>query len=342
MPINFSDLVAKVEAQNQQNRQQLVAQVMPAIDLMVKRREYDYENEQFASGLQKMATDAGMEFTPDPTQTPQMQQAMFGEARNRFETEKKSKAFYESTGQPLPEGWDKLSPEARIVKAKRDEQDYSTIQAISAAAEAYPEVKPLLEKNKGKSVAAQEAIVKKYFAEKGEADEWETWKRKANYTASLSDSGGDGGSKHPTWGQATDAQKAHDLAIAKVSNYTKTGVARTVGAGDKVITRVAKVIKYTPTVKGKKQTEQTAVKLDSGLVYTADGKFYDSSGKKVDNPDWREAKMCKESWADYNDKVKASRATRAKLDSANGVVATPAPETQAAKTAKDYSQYLVK
>ena len=66
MPINFSDLVAKVEAQNAQNRQQLVSQIMPAIDVMVKRRQYDYENEQAAASMASIAQQNDIPFTPIP------------------------------------------------------------------------------------------------------------------------------------------------------------------------------------------------------------------------------------------------------------------------------------
>jgi hypothetical protein len=237
MLMNFSDLVSKVEAANQQNRQQLVNTIMPAVDLMIKRREVDIEKEEFGKGLSQLAAAEGMPFMPDATQSPQMQQATYGAELTRFRAEKSSKAFYDNNGVPLPKDWDKLTPEAKVLRAKKDEADFGTIQKLNAAGAAYPEVAKLLGKNKDKSAIEKDAIVSKYFVDAGREQEWSDWVRKEQYGASLDLStaatkasmGGEGNTATPT--QANTAQKDIDKIKGGIATLANAGVTISVGSG---------------------------------------------------------------------------------------------------------------
>lgn len=323
MPINFSDLVSKVEQQNAINRQQLVAQVMPAIDLMVKRREVDYDKEQFAQGLRQLAETEGItDFNVDPTMSKDMMQATYSQLSSKRKTENAAKAFYDATGTTLPSDWDKLTPEAKAVRAKRDEMDYSTVQAINAVAEANPDIKPILEKNKDKPVATQEALVKKYLADKGKAEEWEEWKKKANYSAALAMQESDNAAANKPEKTATPTQintvtKRIDDLNQEANLFATKG--NTYILGDKKV-----------TVKAGKDTNGTltvTMRDNKGRAISYDGTSF--RGKKVTK---RQKEALRSAMADLKTlKMKQSSA----VDAYNRVVgAQPQPEEQPNNTSQ--------
>lgn len=209
MPINFSDLVSKVEQYNQMNRQQLVAQVMPAIDLAVQRRNVDYENEQFAQGVSEAAAMAGVNFTANPTDTKEITGLKYGVASNIKAAEAKK------------------AEEA----AKKLEAENSIRETIFAEAEVNSDFKPILDAVKDKPLVVQQAAYKKYLYEKGRADEYADWLKRTMTSKALGSSDGGTGEGKPTLtvNQVTNLQKDVDAAHSKIAEAANVGVMLSLG-----------------------------------------------------------------------------------------------------------------
>ena len=206
MPINFSDLVSKVEAQNEQNRQKLVAQVMPAVDLMVKRREYDYENEQAAASMATIAGQYDVPFTPVPGAGKDMQNLAFSMAAG-----KKAATDKEADEQ-----------------AKKQEAENNIKEMLFAEAEVNSDFKPILESVKDKPLVVQQAAYKKYLSDSDRADEWADWKKKADYSASIAmqkseNTANNNPPKTATPTQVSAKQAAYDKANSKVVSIANEG-----------------------------------------------------------------------------------------------------------------------
>ena len=67
-PINFTELVERVEAKNRQNRAELTSQVMPFLEVAVKKSLYEQEKRRAAdesvAALTQLGEETGVNFVP--------------------------------------------------------------------------------------------------------------------------------------------------------------------------------------------------------------------------------------------------------------------------------------
>lgn len=144
MPINFSELVDKIDQRNRQNREQAWGQIAPFLDVMTRKATYEYEKQkakdETAAGL-KVAGDAmGMkDYAADTSLTPDMQKFIFNIDAERQAPDKEWEAFSSVYGVPKPDNFDNMTPQQKTVSLGRAKEDKKTIDGVNATLAAYPE-----------------------------------------------------------------------------------------------------------------------------------------------------------------------------------------------------------
>lgn len=144
MPINFSDLVDKIEQRNLQNRQQTVAQMKPFLDVITRKATYEMEKrkaaEETAAGLAEAAKTIGIDYTPNTSLTPDMQKFTFNLEADSQAPRKQWEAFSSVYGVQIPENLKDMTPEQATVSLAKAKEDYSTSEAVNDTLSLYPEL----------------------------------------------------------------------------------------------------------------------------------------------------------------------------------------------------------
>lgn len=149
MPINFTELVDRVEARNQQNRAQLVAQVKPFLDVIARKSLYEQEKTrertETAEGLKAIGQTAGVDFQPltgsDGKLLPSnIQQMQYGAQADRQAPLKQIEAFSAVYGVEMPENIDKMSPEQATATLGKMKEDHAVSETINDMFAAYPDM----------------------------------------------------------------------------------------------------------------------------------------------------------------------------------------------------------
>lgn len=144
MPINFSELVDRIEQRNLQNRQQMVAQIKPFLDVLTRKATYELEKrkaaEETATGLSEAAKTIGIDFTPNTSLTPDMQKFTFNLEADRQAPRKQWEAFSSVYGVQIPENIKDMTPEQATVSLAKAKEEYSTIEAVNDTLSLYPEL----------------------------------------------------------------------------------------------------------------------------------------------------------------------------------------------------------
>lgn len=144
MPINFSDLVDKIEQRNLQNRQQAVAQMKPFLDVITRKATYEMEKrkaaEETAAVLAEAAKTIGIDYTPNTSLTPDMQKFTFNLEADRQAPLKQWEAFSSVYGIEPPANLKDMTPEMATVSLGKAKEDLATSEAINATLSMYPEI----------------------------------------------------------------------------------------------------------------------------------------------------------------------------------------------------------
>ena len=145
MPINFSELVDKIEQRNLQNRQQAVAQIKPFLDVITRKATYEMEKQkakdETAAGLKVAGEAMGLKgYTPNTSLSPDMQKFTFNLEADRQAPLKQWEAFSSVYGIEPPANLDKMTPEMATVSLGKAKEDLATSEAINATLSMYPEI----------------------------------------------------------------------------------------------------------------------------------------------------------------------------------------------------------
>ncbi len=238
MPINFSELVDKIEQRNLQNRQQAVAQMKPFLDVITRKATYEMEKrkaaEETAAGLTEAAKTIGIDYTPNTNLTPDMQKFTFNLEADRQAPLKQWEAFSSVYGVQIPENVKDMTPEQATVSLAKAKEDYSTSEAINATLSMYPEIakklmtdekfssatpkvkRAMLEKELGDEDAKKKFVagVALYKA-KSDIDTQEYWRTTGTIAQQKIDAAGANG------GNLSESQKK---AMSRKALYETTGV----------------------------------------------------------------------------------------------------------------------
>ena len=149
MPINFTELVERVEAKNKQNRAELTSQVMPFLEVAVKKSLYEQEKRRAAdesvAALTQLGRTAGVDFAPmigagGEALDPKYQQMAYSAQAESQAPIKQMEAFASVFGTDLPENYNKLKPQEATLVLEKMKQDYATEQTIADTLTMYPDI----------------------------------------------------------------------------------------------------------------------------------------------------------------------------------------------------------
>lgn len=145
MPINFSELVDRIDQRNLQNRQQMVAQMKPFLDVLTRKATYEMEKqkakEETAAGLKVAGEAMGLkDYTPDTSLSPDMQKFTFNLEADRQAPLKQWEAFSSVYGIEPPANLKDMTPEMATVSLGKAKEDHATSEAINATLSMYPEI----------------------------------------------------------------------------------------------------------------------------------------------------------------------------------------------------------
>lgn len=189
--IRFDELVNKVETLNRQNREQMVQQIMPYLEVMGKKAMFEYEKQkeraEYGAGLKNIADSMGMPFTGDPSAPVELQKTQFGISRERWQPTQDYLAAVHVLGQEPAAGYDKMSPERLKHETKRAEKEWESMEMLKSVFAAHPDIEKALADSKeynaeGITYREKYALAARLGEEKTEAKEWATWLKKQNAT----------------------------------------------------------------------------------------------------------------------------------------------------------------
>ena len=157
--------------------------------MFTKQAYYESEKAKLATGLTDLARSEGWEYKAPMVNgkyaSPEMIQAHYGSQQKLQLERQASEQWYKSNNLPLPENWNTLTPQERVITKGKSENDLAYTTAINTLLEAYPEVKSRLPKDfSSKPLPAQKAIVDRVIPE---------WKEEIQYNVSLARSRSQGG-----------------------------------------------------------------------------------------------------------------------------------------------------
>lgn len=149
MPINFSELVDKIEQRNLQNRQQVVAQIKPFLDVITRKAAYEGEKRKAAEEAVEtygaLGKQENVPFTPLTNSEgkylpPIAQQTAYQANRERVAPMKSLEAFASMNNIELPADRDKWDAAKTKLYGDKLVSDMSIIKGIEAELAAYPEI----------------------------------------------------------------------------------------------------------------------------------------------------------------------------------------------------------
>ena len=148
MPASFSELLQNIDAQNKAQRQQMWNQIAPYLQVFHKQAVYNSEKKKLAEGLGTIAKGEGWDFTIPGSEaglpSPELMQTHFASQQRIQLQRQQDEQWFKSTGQPMPENWQNLTPQERVVVKGKAENDFSYNTAVNDLIAAYPEVKAKL------------------------------------------------------------------------------------------------------------------------------------------------------------------------------------------------------
>ena len=190
MPINFTELVERVEAKNKQNRAELTSQVMPFLEVAVKKSLYEQEKRRAAdesvAALTQLGSTAGVDFAPmtgagGKALDPKYQQMAYNAQAESQAPIKQMEAFANVYGTKLPDNYNNLKPQEATLVLEKMKQDYATEQTIADMLTMYPDIAEKVSgdpRYQGGNLKVKAALIRKALADKEARDEFDQHLRK--------------------------------------------------------------------------------------------------------------------------------------------------------------------
>jgi len=178
MPINFTELVERVEAKNRQNRAELTSQVMPFLEVAVKKSLYEQEKRRAAdesvTAFTELGKATGVDFAPmtgagGKALDPKYQQMAYSAQAESQAPIKQIEAFASVFGTDLPENYNKLKPQEATLVLEKMKQDYATEQTIADTLTMYPDIAEKVSgdpRYQGGNLRLKAALIHKALADK--------------------------------------------------------------------------------------------------------------------------------------------------------------------------------
>ena len=177
-PINFTELVERVEAKNRQNRAELTSQVMPFLEVAVKKSLYEQEKRRAANesvtAFTELGKATGVDFAPmtgagGEALDPKYQQMAYSAQAESQAPIKQMEAFASVFGTDLPENYNNLKPQEATLVLEKMKQDYATEQTIADMLTMYPDIAEKVSgdpRYQGGNLKVKAALVRKALADK--------------------------------------------------------------------------------------------------------------------------------------------------------------------------------
>lgn len=190
MPINFSELVNTVEEKNKQNRRELVSQIRPFLDVLVRKSLYESEKRKAAdesvTAFTELGKATGVDFTPmtgagGKALDPKYQQMAYSAQAESQAPIKQMEAFASVFGTDLPENYNNLKPQEATLVLEKMKQDYATEQTIADMLTMYPDIAEKVSgdpRYQGGNLKVKAALVRKALADKEAQAEFDQHLRK--------------------------------------------------------------------------------------------------------------------------------------------------------------------
>lgn len=185
MPINFTELVERVEAKNRQNRAELTSQVMPFLEVAVKKSLYEQEKRRAAdesvTAFTELGKATGVDFVPmtgagGKALDPIYQQMAYSAQAESQAPIKQIEAFASVFGTDLPENYNNLKPQEATLVLEKMKQDYATEQTIADILTMYPDIAEKVSgdpRYQGGNLKVKAALVRKALADKEAQEEFD-------------------------------------------------------------------------------------------------------------------------------------------------------------------------
>lgn len=185
MPINFTELVERVEAKNKQNRAELTSQVMPFLEVAVKKSLYEQEKRRAAdesvTAFTELGKATGVNFAPmtgagGKALDPKYQQMAYSAQAESQAPIKQIEAFASVFGTDLPENYNKLKPQEATLVLEKMKQDYATEQTIADMLTMYPDIAEKVSgdpRYQNGSLNLRAALIRKALGDKEEQAEFD-------------------------------------------------------------------------------------------------------------------------------------------------------------------------
>lgn len=189
-PINFTELVERVEAKNRQNRAELTSQVMPFLEVAVKKSLYEQEKRRAANesvtAFTELGKATGVDFAPmtgagGEALDPKYQQMAYSAQAESQAPIKQMEAFASVFGTPLPENYKSLKPEEATLMLGKMQEDYATEQTIADMLTMYPDIAEKVSgdpRYQGGNLKVKAALVRKALADKEAQAEFDLYMQK--------------------------------------------------------------------------------------------------------------------------------------------------------------------
>lgn len=190
MPINFTELVERVEAKNKQNRAELTSQVMPFLEVAVKKSLYEQEKRRAAdesvTAFTELGKATGVDFAPmtgagGKALDPKYQQMAYSAQAESQAPIKQMEAFANVFGTDLPDNYNKLKPQEATLVLEKMKQDYATEQTIADMLTMYPDIAEKVSgdpRYQGGNLKVKAALVRKALGDKEAQAEFDQHLRK--------------------------------------------------------------------------------------------------------------------------------------------------------------------
>lgn len=189
-PINFTELVERVEAKNRQNRAELTSQVMPFLEVAVKKSLYEQEKRRAANesvtAFTELGKATGVDFAPmtgagGEALDPKYQQMAYSAQAESQAPIKQMEAFASVFGTPLPENYKSLKPEEATLMLGKMQEDYATEQTIANILTMYPDIAEKVSgdpRYQGGNLKVKAALIRKALGDKEAQAEFDLYMQK--------------------------------------------------------------------------------------------------------------------------------------------------------------------
>lgn len=184
-PINFTELVERVEAKNRQNRAELTSQVMPFLEVAVKKSLYEQEKRRAAdesvTAFTELGKATGVDFAPmtgagGEALGPEYQQMAYSAQAESQAPIKQMEAFASVFGTDLPENYNNLKPQEATLVLEKMKQDYATEQTIADMLTMYPDIAEKVSgdpRYQGGNLRLKAALIRKALGDKEAQEEFD-------------------------------------------------------------------------------------------------------------------------------------------------------------------------